>query len=216
MGKFPDFHENLYDEYAAGCHTNFLLVILILSSHPSLSLPTDLFLSGSYISILYAFFICSKYATCPIITYWWDTFWSSSLDLGNILHSPATSSPLCLTLTLHSQALSVGALSLGQETELESHTKQRVQCTRNTNQHTSTHNQWSSTPNGAQNRHHWPKLIMKTTTYFKNIIWLSVCDSIWVWNLVSDSKWGTQTEGVWEQGIWTEERWSDGRLKKTT
>jgi hypothetical protein len=41
-----------------------------------------------------------------------------------------------------------------------------------------------------------------------------------VWNLVSDIKGGTQTEGVWEQGveenIWTEERWSDGRLEKTT
>jgi hypothetical protein len=32
--------------------------------------------------------------------------------------------------------------------------------------------------------------------------------SVWVWNLVSDLKGGTQTEGVWEQGaekiIWTE------------
>jgi hypothetical protein len=32
---------------------------------------------------------------------------------------------------------------------------------------------------------------------------------MWVWNLVSDIKGGTQTEGVWEQGaeenIWTKE-----------
>jgi hypothetical protein len=41
-----------------------------------------------------------------------------------------------------------------------------------------------------------------------------------MWNLVSDIKEGTQTEGVWEQGveenIWTKERWSDRRLEKTT
>jgi hypothetical protein len=45
-------------------------------------------------------------------------------------------------------------------------------------------------------------------------------DSLWVWNLVSDIKEGTQTEGVWEQGaeenIWGEERRSDRRLEKTT
>jgi hypothetical protein len=39
-----------------------------------------------------------------------------------------------------------------------------------------------------------------------------------VWNLVSDIKGGTQTEGVWEQGaeedIWTEEGWSDWRMEK--
>jgi hypothetical protein len=39
------------------------------------------------------------------------------------------------------------------------------------------------------------------------------CGCIWVWNLVSDIKGGTQTEGVWEQGteenIWTEKRSSD-------
>jgi hypothetical protein len=39
------------------------------------------------------------------------------------------------------------------------------------------------------------------------------CGSVWVWNLVSDIKGGTQTEGVLEQGA--EERWSDGRLEKT-
>jgi hypothetical protein len=37
---------------------------------------------------------------------------------------------------------------------------------------------------------------------------------VWVWNLVSDIKGGTQTEGV-EENIWTEERWSEGRLEKT-
>jgi hypothetical protein len=46
------------------------------------------------------------------------------------------------------------------------------------------------------------------------------CGSVWVWNLVSDIKGGTQTEGVWEQGaeedIWTEEGWGDGRMEKTT
>jgi hypothetical protein len=34
--------------------------------------------------------------------------------------------------------------------------------------------------------------------------------SVWAWNLVSDVKGGTQTDGVWEQGadktIWSEER----------
>jgi hypothetical protein len=43
--------------------------------------------------------------------------------------------------------------------------------------------------------------------------------AVWVWNLVSDIKGGTQTEGVWEQGaeetIWSEEGWSDRRLEKT-
>jgi hypothetical protein len=45
------------------------------------------------------------------------------------------------------------------------------------------------------------------------------CGSVWVWNLASNIKGGTQTEGVWEQGIeeniWTEDRWSDKRLEKT-
>jgi hypothetical protein len=45
------------------------------------------------------------------------------------------------------------------------------------------------------------------------------CGSAWVWNLVSDIKGGTLTDGAWEQGaeknICTEERWSDGRLEKT-
>jgi hypothetical protein len=45
------------------------------------------------------------------------------------------------------------------------------------------------------------------------------CGSVWVWNLVSDIKGGTQTEVVWEQGaeedIWTNEGWGDGRVKKT-
>jgi hypothetical protein len=27
------------------------------------------------------------------------------------------------------------------------------------------------------------------------------CGSVWVWNLVSDIKGGTQTGGVWEQGV---------------
>jgi hypothetical protein len=43
--------------------------------------------------------------------------------------------------------------------------------------------------------------------------------SVRVWNLVSDIKGGTLTEGVWEQGaeedIWTEEGWSDGRMEET-
>jgi hypothetical protein len=41
--------------------------------------------------------------------------------------------------------------------------------------------------------------------------------SVWLWNLVSDIKRGTYTEGVWEQGaenILTEEGWSDGRVEK--
>jgi hypothetical protein len=45
------------------------------------------------------------------------------------------------------------------------------------------------------------------------------CVSVWVQNLVSDIKGGTETEGVWEQGadenIWTEEVWTDERLEKT-
>jgi hypothetical protein len=45
------------------------------------------------------------------------------------------------------------------------------------------------------------------------------CGSVWVWNLVSDIKGGTWTEGVWEQGaeenISTEDRWSDESLEKT-
>jgi hypothetical protein len=44
------------------------------------------------------------------------------------------------------------------------------------------------------------------------------CGSVWVWNLVSDIKGGTQTLGVWEQGaenIWTEERWSDRWLEES-
>jgi hypothetical protein len=44
------------------------------------------------------------------------------------------------------------------------------------------------------------------------------CRSVWVWNLVSDIKGWTQTEGIWEQGdeedIWTEEGWGDGRMEK--
>jgi hypothetical protein len=43
--------------------------------------------------------------------------------------------------------------------------------------------------------------------------------SVWVWNLISDIKGGTQTQGVWEQGaeedIWTTEEWGDGRIEKT-
>jgi hypothetical protein len=39
-----------------------------------------------------------------------------------------------------------------------------------------------------------------------------------VWNLVSDIKGRTYTEGVWEQGveenIWTKEGWSDRRLEQ--
>jgi hypothetical protein len=50
---------------------------------------------------------------------------------------------------------------------------------------------------------------------YKTIILLG---SVWVWNLVSDIKGETQTEGVWEQGaeedIWTEEGWGDGRMDK--
>jgi hypothetical protein len=45
-----------------------------------------------------------------------------------------------------------------------------------------------------------------------------VCGFVWVWNLVSDIKGGTQTEGVSEQdakeNIWTEEEWNDMRLEK--
>jgi hypothetical protein len=45
------------------------------------------------------------------------------------------------------------------------------------------------------------------------------CGAVWVWNLVSEIKGGTQTEGVWEQGaegnIWTEEGLSDRRLEET-
>jgi hypothetical protein len=45
------------------------------------------------------------------------------------------------------------------------------------------------------------------------------CRSVMVWNLVSDIKGETQTEGVWERGaeevISTEEGWGDGRLEKT-
>jgi hypothetical protein len=40
-----------------------------------------------------------------------------------------------------------------------------------------------------------------------------------MWNLASDIKGRTQTEGIWEQGaeqnVWTEEERSDGRLEKT-
>jgi hypothetical protein len=40
-----------------------------------------------------------------------------------------------------------------------------------------------------------------------------------MWNLVSDIKGGTETEGVCEQGaeenIWTEQVWSDRRVEKT-
>jgi hypothetical protein len=49
---------------------------------------------------------------------------------------------------------------------------------------------------------------------------LCILLNVWVWNLVSNVKGGTLTEGVWEQGaeenILSEERWSDGRLEKTT
>jgi hypothetical protein len=45
------------------------------------------------------------------------------------------------------------------------------------------------------------------------------CGSIWVWNLVSDTKGGRQTESAWEKGadddILTEEGWSDRRVEKT-
>jgi hypothetical protein len=45
------------------------------------------------------------------------------------------------------------------------------------------------------------------------------CGPVLVWNLVSNIKGATKTEGVWEQGseenIWTEEGWSDGRVEKT-
>jgi hypothetical protein len=37
--------------------------------------------------------------------------------------------------------------------------------------------------------------------------------SLWVWNLVSDIKGGTQTQGV-EGNIWTEERWVTGEWRK--
>jgi hypothetical protein len=44
------------------------------------------------------------------------------------------------------------------------------------------------------------------------------CGSAWVWNVVSNIKGGTQTEGVWgqdaEENIWTEEKWSGGRMEK--
>jgi hypothetical protein len=46
------------------------------------------------------------------------------------------------------------------------------------------------------------------------------CGSVWVGNLVSDNKRGTQIESVWEEGaeenICAEEGWSDRRLEKTT
>jgi hypothetical protein len=38
------------------------------------------------------------------------------------------------------------------------------------------------------------------------------CGSVSVWNLVSDIKGGTQTEGVWEQGV--EEKYFDRREMK--
>jgi hypothetical protein len=45
------------------------------------------------------------------------------------------------------------------------------------------------------------------------------CGSVWVWNLVSEIKGGTQTEGVWQQGaeedIWTKEGWGGRREEKT-
>jgi hypothetical protein len=45
------------------------------------------------------------------------------------------------------------------------------------------------------------------------------CGSEWVWNLVSEIKRETQTEGVWEEGaeedIWIEEGWGGGRVGKT-
>jgi hypothetical protein len=48
---------------------------------------------------------------------------------------------------------------------------------------------------------------------------LFACGSIRVWNMVSDIKGGTLTEGVWEQGaeenIWTKEGWSAERMQKT-
>jgi hypothetical protein len=44
------------------------------------------------------------------------------------------------------------------------------------------------------------------------------CGSVWVWNLVSDIKGGTQIEGAWEQGaekdIWTQEGWGERRVEK--
>jgi hypothetical protein len=44
------------------------------------------------------------------------------------------------------------------------------------------------------------------------------CGSVWVWNLVSDSKGGTMTAGVWEQGaeeiIWTKEELNCRRFEK--
>jgi hypothetical protein len=47
---------------------------------------------------------------------------------------------------------------------------------------------------------------------------LFACRSVWVWNLVSDIKGGTQTESVWAQGaeedIWTDEGRGEGRMEK--
>jgi hypothetical protein len=44
------------------------------------------------------------------------------------------------------------------------------------------------------------------------------CGSLWVGNLISDIKGGTQTEGVWEhsaeEDIWTEEGWGNARMEK--
>jgi hypothetical protein len=46
-----------------------------------------------------------------------------------------------------------------------------------------------------------------------------VCGFVWVWNLVSDIKWGTWTKNVREQGvdeiICTEESLNEARLEKT-
>jgi hypothetical protein len=69
------------------------------------------------------------------------------------------------------------------------------------------------------------QLAFHLTQIFITVFYLDIqddnfaCGSVWVRNLVSDIKGGTQTEGVWEQGaeedIWTEEGWDDGRMEKT-
>jgi predicted double-glycine peptidase len=47
-----------------------------------------------------------------------------------------------------------------------------------------------------------------------------VCGSVWVWNLVTNMKGETQTEGVWERGAeeytstWTKEGWNDCMVEK--
>jgi hypothetical protein len=63
-------------------------------------------------------------------------------------------------------------------------------------------------------------LLLILSLKLHNVARSFACGSVWVWNLVSDIKGGTQTVRVWEQdveeNIWTEERWSDRRMEKTT